>query len=114
MCLRLARVALNASGMQLSIHKINIHLVWDHARAVASYNTAANACILALNGTASKAALFSGNSNLTLSGCSVMTNSTAADAGTVQGTAALTTTLLEAVPLKLPLLKIRLMVSATL
>src|SRR5947207_1285316 len=39
-----------------------------NARAVASYNTAANACILALNGTASKAALFSGNSSLTLSG----------------------------------------------
>src|SRR5439155_10160199 len=53
-----------------------------------------NACILALDGSASKAALFSGNSSLTLSGCSVMTNSTAADAGTVQGTALLTTTCL--------------------
>jgi hypothetical protein len=65
-----------------------------NARAVANFNTAANACILALDNSASKAALFSGSSNLQLTGCSVMTNSVAADAGTVQGSAQLTTTCL--------------------
>jgi Flp pilus assembly protein TadG len=65
-----------------------------NARAVAKYNTAANACILALDNTASKSALFSGNMNLQLTGCSVMTNSVAADAGVVQGSAILTTTCL--------------------
>jgi Flp pilus assembly protein TadG len=65
-----------------------------NARAVGKYNTAANACILALDSAASKSALFSGNMNLQLTGCSVMSNSVAADAGTVQGSATLTTTCL--------------------
>jgi Flp pilus assembly protein TadG len=58
--------------------------------AVASFNTSANACILALDPTASKAALFSGSSNLSLAGCNVMANSVAPDAITVQGSALLT------------------------
>lgn len=61
------------------------------ARAVAVYNTAADACVLALNRTASKAALFSGSSSLALNGCSVMANSVANDAVTVQGAAQLST-----------------------
>lgn len=61
------------------------------ARAVAAYNSASNACILALDPTASAAAKFSGSSTLTLDGCSVMANSTAADALYVQGAASLTT-----------------------
>lgn len=57
------------------------------ARAVASFNSAATACVLALNHSASKAALFSGSTNLTLNGCSVMSNSLAADALVSQGSA---------------------------
>ncbi|WP_296818702.1 pilus assembly protein TadG-related protein [Brevundimonas sp.] len=60
------------------------------ARAVAVYRTAADACILALDPTASRAANFAGNTSVTLSGCSVMANSTAADAVNVQGSAQLT------------------------
>jgi hypothetical protein len=62
------------------------------ARAVATYNSAASACILALSPTASKAADFSGSSNLQLQGCSVMSNSNAADGLNVQGAAVLRTT----------------------
>jgi hypothetical protein len=61
------------------------------ARAVATFNTASNACILALNTQASKAALFSGNTNVTLDGCSVMSNSSAVDAVTAQGSSTLST-----------------------
>jgi len=57
------------------------------ARAVARYNNAADACVLALNKTASKSALFSGSSDLKLNGCSVMANSVANDAITAQGSA---------------------------
>ena len=57
------------------------------ARAVATYNSAATACMLALNPSASKAALFSGSTNLQLTGCSVMANSVAADALVSQGSA---------------------------
>lgn len=57
------------------------------ARAVATYNSAATACILALNPSASKAALFSGSTNLDLIGCSVMSNSLAADSLVSQGSA---------------------------
>lgn len=60
------------------------------ARAVATYNTASNACILALNTAASKAALFSGSTNVSLTGCSVMANSSAIDAVTTQGSSTLT------------------------
>lgn len=58
-------------------------------RAVATFSSAASACILALDPTAGSAARFSGSSQLTLDGCSVMANSAAADAVTVQGAAKL-------------------------
>ncbi len=58
-------------------------------RAVATFNSAADACILALDPTAGSAARFSGSSQLTLDGCSVMANSVAADAVNVQGAAKL-------------------------
>ncbi|MDO1558377.1 pilus assembly protein TadG-related protein [Brevundimonas sp. 2R-24] len=57
------------------------------ARAVAAYSTAAHACILALDPTASRAVNFSGNTSVNLSGCSVMANSTASDAVNAQGSA---------------------------
>lgn len=58
------------------------------ARAVAKYITSGQACVLALNGTASGAATFSGSSSLTLNGCSVMANSTAPAAINMNGNAA--------------------------
>jgi Flp pilus assembly protein TadG len=61
-------------------------------RATASYTNASKACILALSPTASKAANFSGNSNLQLTGCSVMSNSNASDSFNIQGSAILKTT----------------------
>ena len=60
------------------------------ARAVAKSSTVSKACMLALDTVASKAALFSGSSNLTLTACAVMSNSTAADSIKVQGSAKLT------------------------
>ncbi len=60
------------------------------ARAVAVYRTAADACILALDPTASRAANFAGNTSVSLTGCSVMANSTASNAVNVQGSAGLT------------------------
>ena len=60
------------------------------ARAVAVYRTAADACILALDPTASRAANFAGNTVVTLTGCSVMANSTSSSAVNVQGSAGLT------------------------
>ena len=59
----------------------------ENARAVAIMQTAANACVLALSTTASKAVNVSGSGNVALSGCTVMSNSTAADAVSVQGSA---------------------------
>lgn len=59
------------------------------ARAVAVFRTAANACILALDPTAGRAANFSGSTQVSLAGCSVMANSTAADAVNLQGSATL-------------------------
>ncbi len=59
------------------------------ARAVAKSSTVSKACMLALDTMASKAALFAGSSNLTLTACSVMSNSTAADSIKVQGSAQL-------------------------
>lgn len=61
------------------------------SRAVATYNSAASACLLALDPTAGAAAQFSGSSTLTLDGCSVMSNSVAANAVNVQGSAKLST-----------------------
>jgi hypothetical protein len=60
------------------------------ARAVAIYRTASNACVLALDPTASRAAEFAGNTAVTLNGCSVMANSSAADAVNLRGSARLT------------------------
>lgn len=62
------------------------------ARAVAAYEDAGSACILALHKSASKAALFSGSSISKFLGCSVMANSLANDAVTVQGAGRLETT----------------------
>ncbi|MGX5844405.1 pilus assembly protein TadG-related protein [Mesorhizobium sp. ArgA1] len=63
--------------------------VAEQARAVALITDASKACVLALNPSASKAALFSGNTSVKLTGCSVMSDSTAADAIKLQGSAAL-------------------------
>src|SRR4029079_1257869 len=60
-------------------------------RAVASYQDSGSACILALHKSASKAALFSGSSTSTFKNCSVMSNSLASDAVTVQGSGKLQT-----------------------
>ncbi|MFN3515231.1 MAG: pilus assembly protein TadG-related protein [Phenylobacterium sp.] len=61
------------------------------ARAVATYNSASSACILALHPTIGEAAKFSGSSVTTLTGCSVMANSIATNAVNVQGSSKLTT-----------------------
>jgi Flp pilus assembly protein TadG len=67
------------------------------ARATATYNSAASACILALSPTANKAADFSGSSSVTLDGCSVMSNSNKSDAVNIWGSSLLTTTCVIAV-----------------
>lgn len=61
------------------------------ARAVAAFEDAGSACILALHKSASKAALFSGSSTSQFKKCSVMANSLANDAVTVQGSGKLET-----------------------
>ena len=53
--------------------------------STASYSDAGDACVLALSPGASKAADFAGSSSLTLSGCSVMSNSLASNAFNLQG-----------------------------
>lgn len=58
--------------------------------ATASFSNGADACILALSPGAAKAADFAGNSSLTLSGCTVMSNSIASNALNVQGSAKVT------------------------
>ena len=60
------------------------------ARAVAVYQTAANACILALNKAASGAVQVQGSASLNLTNCDVMSNSLADDAVNVWGSANLT------------------------
>ena len=59
------------------------------ARAVALTQTAGNACVLALDKTASAAVNVTGNSNMTLTACQVMSNSVANDAVKVWGSAQL-------------------------
>lgn len=59
-------------------------------RAVARFESAAGACILALDPTLGQAANFSGNTHVTLNGCSVMSNSVASNAVNLQGSATLT------------------------
>lgn len=61
------------------------------ARAVAAFQDAGSACILALHKSASNAALFSGSSTSKFIGCSVMANSLADDAVKVQGAGKLET-----------------------
>ncbi|MER9133537.1 pilus assembly protein TadG-related protein [Mesorhizobium sp. M0768] len=59
------------------------------ARAVALITAASKACALALNPSVPRAALFSGSSTIKMTGCSVMSNSIAADAIKLQGSARL-------------------------
>src|SRR5689334_8764681 len=54
-------------------------------RSVAITQTAANACILALNKTAAQAVNFQGNTNVTLNGCDVVSDSVASDGVNVWG-----------------------------
>ncbi|BAB48426.1 pilus assembly protein TadG-related protein [Mesorhizobium japonicum] len=61
----------------------------EQARAVALITNASKACVLALDPSASQAALFSGNTSVKLIGCSVMSNSIASDAIKLQGSAGL-------------------------
>ncbi len=61
------------------------------ARAVTLIETAETACVLALDPTASSTIYLNGNAGLSLTGCTVMANSTAADAVLVQGSSELTT-----------------------
>lgn len=58
-----------------------------HARAVAIYRTAADACILALSQTAGQAVNIQGNTTVNLVGCDVMSNSIASNAINVWGSA---------------------------
>lgn len=60
-----------------------------NARAVAQFDTDANACVLALDPIASSSVLFSGSSIMNLVGCNIMTNSIAADAIISQGSSEL-------------------------
>lgn len=66
-------------------------------RAVARYNSASTACILALHPTAGQAAYFQGNTTVSLNGCSVMANSMAANAVANQGSSVLSVDCLIAV-----------------
>ncbi|MBB3234497.1 pilus assembly protein TadG-related protein [Phyllobacterium endophyticum] len=63
--------------------------VLTQARAVALIAEASKACILALDPSASNAALFSGSSDVKLKGCSVIANSIDPNAIKVQGSAKL-------------------------
>jgi hypothetical protein len=63
----------------------------EKVSSTASYTDAGDACVLALSPGASKAADFAGNSSLTLSGCSVMSNSLAGNGFNIQGSADLST-----------------------
>ncbi|HEX2562255.1 pilus assembly protein TadG-related protein [Phenylobacterium sp.] len=66
-------------------------------RAVAAFNNASTACVLALHPTQGSAAQFQGSSTVTLNGCSVMANSVASDALAVQGATIVSTDCLIAV-----------------
>ena len=69
----------------------------EHARSVTTFQTASNACVLALNTSASGAANFQGSTTLNLTSCSVMSNSLSSSAISVQGSATLNTECLIAV-----------------
>ena len=62
-----------------------------NARGVSTIRSLGTACMLALSPTASRAANFSGNGQVTLNGCSVISNSSADDAVRVWGSALVTT-----------------------
>lgn len=66
-------------------------------RAVAAFNNASTACVLALHPTQGSAAQFQGAAQVTLNGCSVMANSIASDAVAVQGATVVSTDCLIAV-----------------
>ena len=66
-------------------------------RAVAAFNNASTACVLALHPTQGSAAQFQGAAKVTLNGCSVMANSIASDAVAVQGATVVSTDCLIAV-----------------
>lgn len=61
----------------------------ENARAVARFQTATKACMLALNPSASGGMTFSGSTDVNFNGCSVMSNSVASDAFQLQGSAKL-------------------------
>jgi hypothetical protein len=61
----------------------------ERTRAVAIYQTAADACVLALSKSAPQSVQVQGSAALTLSGCDVMSNSVASDAVNVWGSAKL-------------------------
>lgn len=88
---RAVEVILNRTATRFFTQIFTTSAVNMSARAVAKYEDAGEACVLALSYTAPKAALFSGTSNVSLTACSVMSNSMAVDALTVQGSAQLTT-----------------------
>lgn len=69
---------------------INTPLI-EHTRSVTTVQNASNACVLALDPSASGAALFSGSSSVSLTGCSVMANSVSPSAVLSQGSASLQT-----------------------
>ncbi|ESQ91974.1 hypothetical protein ABAC460_03495 [Asticcacaulis sp. AC460] len=60
------------------------------SRAVANFQNASNACVLALDTSANQAVYFSGNSTATFTGCNVMTNSLSASSIYSQGSTRVT------------------------
>jgi Flp pilus assembly protein TadG len=83
-------VALTRTETPIFVGLLNQAITVLHARATASYTTAANACILALSHGASGAINFAGSTSVTLTGCTVMSNSIASDGLNVQGSAQVT------------------------
>lgn len=65
--------------------------VMARARSVAIYESSSRACVLALSPSAERAASVSGSASLTLRGCTLMSNSVAADAVYLGGSATLST-----------------------
>jgi hypothetical protein len=63
----------------------------EHTRSVTTFQTASNACVLALDPSAASAVLFSGSSSVSLTGCSVMANSLSTTAIQSQGAAVAST-----------------------
>jgi hypothetical protein len=87
---RSVQVALTRSERPLFVAMFRSEPVLIGARASARYTPAANACVLALDRSASQAAYFSGSASLTLNGCVVASNSSASDAIKVQGASTVT------------------------